>query len=164
MSRWRLRFPCTEMRLLPYYICGRWSCPAGFKTPFRVTQPYWTGNIFFTINAKMLLPRTAKLMWSTLLVCLFFFSVNNHYSDGIMSAMASQITGVLTVFSAVCSGEDNRKHPRSASLTFVRGIHRWPVDPPHKGPVTRKMFPFDDVIMTLRNVHDSPEMMQRTIV
>ena len=29
----------------------------------------------------------------------------------------------------------------------VRGIHRWPVNSPHKGPVTRKMFPFDDVIM-----------------
>ena len=35
----------------------------------------------------------------------------------------------------------------SASLAFVRGIHRWPVNSPHKGPVTRKMFPFDDVIM-----------------
>ena len=29
----------------------------------------------------------------------------------------------------------------------MRGIHRWPVNYPHKGPVTRKMFPFDDVIM-----------------
>ena len=35
----------------------------------------------------------------------------------------------------------------SASLAFVRvrGIHREPVNSPHKGPVTRKMFPFDDV-------------------
>ena len=39
------------------------------------------------------------------------------------------------------------KHRSSASLAFVRGIHRWPVNSPHKGPVTRKMFPFDDVIM-----------------
>ena len=31
----------------------------------------------------------------------------------------------------------------------MRGIHRWPVNSPHKGPVTRKMFPFDDVIMTV---------------
>ena len=30
---------------------------------------------------------------------------------------------------------------------FVRGIHRWPVDTQHKGSLTRKMFPFDDVIM-----------------
>ena len=40
-----------------------------------------------------------------------------------------------------------RKHQSSASLAFVRGIHRRPVNSPHKGPVTRKMFPFDDVIM-----------------
>ena len=42
---------------------------------------------------------------------------------------------------------DQRKHQISASLAFVRGIHRSPVDSPHKGPVTLKMFPFDDVIM-----------------
>ena len=35
----------------------------------------------------------------------------------------------------------------SAALVFVWGIHRWPVNSPHKGPVTRKMFPYDDVIM-----------------
>ena len=41
----------------------------------------------------------------------------------------------------------SKKHQRSASLAFVRGIHRWPVYPPHKGPVKRKMILFDDVIM-----------------
>ena len=40
-----------------------------------------------------------------------------------------------------------RKQQSSASLAFARGIHRSPVDSPHKGPVTQKMFPFDDVIM-----------------
>ena len=44
-----------------------------------------------------------------------------HYSDAIMGVMAS--------------------------LAFVLGIHQWPVNSPHKWPVTRKMFPFDDVIM-----------------
>ena len=39
------------------------------------------------------------------------------------------------------------KHQSSTSLAFVRGIHRWPVNSPHKWPVTRKMLPFDDVIM-----------------
>ena len=34
------------------------------------------------------------------------------------------------------------------SLAFVRGIHRRPANSPHKWPVTRKMFPFDDVIMS----------------
>ena len=47
----------------------------------------------------------------------------------------------------VCSGVDQRKNQSSASLALVRGIHRWQVNSPHKWPVTRKMFPFDDVIM-----------------
>ena len=64
-----------------------------------------------------------------------------------MSEMASLITGVSIVYSTVCSGGDQRKHQSSASLASVWGIHRWPVNCPHKGPVTRKMFPFDDVIM-----------------
>ena len=42
---------------------------------------------------------------------------------------------------------DQKKHQNSVSLAFVRGIHRWPVNAPHRGPVTRKMVPFDDVIM-----------------
>ena len=51
--------------------------------------------------------------------------------------------------STVYSGADHRKHQSSASLVFVRGIHRWAVNSPHKWPVTRKMFPFDDVIMNI---------------
>ena len=70
-----------------------------------------------------------------------------HYSDVIMSGMASQITSLTIVYSTVYSGADEWKHQSSASLAFVRGIHRWPVNSPHKGPVTRKMFPFDDVII-----------------
>ena len=70
-----------------------------------------------------------------------------HYSDVIMRAMASQITSVSSVCSNVCSGADQRKHQSSASLAFVRGIHRWPVVSPHKGPITQKMFSFDDVNM-----------------
>ena len=54
----------------------------------------------------------------------------------------------LDFYSNLCSGADQRKHQSSASMAFVRGIHQWPVNSPHKGPVTRKMFPFDDVIMT----------------
>ena len=62
-------------------------------------------------------------------------------------AMASQITSLAIVYTIVYSGADQRKHQSSASLAFVRGIHQWPVNSPHKWPVTRKMFPFDDVIM-----------------
>ena len=66
-----------------------------------------------------------------------------------MGAMASQIISLTVVYSVVYSGVDQRKHQSSASLAFVRGIHRGPVNSPHKWPVTRKMFPFDDVIMEL---------------
>ena len=59
----------------------------------------------------------------------------------------------LIVCTAVCSGADQRKHQSSASLAFVRGIHRRPVISPHKGPVTRKTFPFDDVIMRTSSRH-----------
>ena len=68
-------------------------------------------------------------------------------SDVIMGAMASQITSLAVVYSTVYSGADQRKHQNPASLAFVRGIPRWPMNSPHNGPVTRKMFPFDDVIM-----------------
>ena len=64
----------------------------------------------------------------------------------------SQITSLTMVYSTVYSGADKKKkHESSVSLAFVRGIHRGTVNSPHKGPVTRKMFPFDDVIMQMRN-------------
>ena len=73
-----------------------------------------------------------------------------HHGDVLMSAMASQITDVPIVYSIVFSGEDQRKHQSSASLAFVRGIHRWPLNSSHQGPITRKMFPFDDIIMEIK--------------
>ena len=78
-----------------------------------------------------------------------------HYNDVIMTAMASQITSLTIVYPSVYSSADQRKHQSSASLAFVRGIHRWPVNSLHKGPVTRKLFPFDDVIMLVLMIqHD----------
>ena len=71
-----------------------------------------------------------------------------HYGDVIMGAMTSQIISLTIVCSMVYSGADQRKHQSSASLAFVWGIHRGPVNSPHNWPVTRKMFPFDDVIMS----------------
>ena len=64
-----------------------------------------------------------------------------------MGAIASQITSLTIVFSTVYSDADERNHQSSAPLAFVQGIHRGPVNSPHKWSVTRKMFPFDDVIM-----------------
>ena len=87
-------------------------------------------------------------LWSMLTPQVYLFNdlvPSCHYNDVTMSAMASQITSPAIVYSAT----DERKHQSSASLAFVRGISRWPVNSPHKGPVTQKMFPFDDVIMWL---------------
>ena len=67
-----------------------------------------------------------------------------------MTMMVSQITSLTSIYSIIYSDADQRKHQSSTSLSFVRGIHRGPVNSPHKWPVTRKMFPLDDVIMNSR--------------
>ena len=79
-----------------------------------------------------------------------------HYSDVIMGTIASQITSITSVYSTVYSDAEQRKHQSSASQAFVRGIHRGPANSPHKWPVTRKMFPFDDVIMSFVMGEDWP--------
>ena len=92
----------------------------------------WISIVTFTVFCEMSLP---------------IYAMATHYSDVIMGAMESQITSLTIVCLTVDSGADQRKHQSSASLAFVWGIHRWPVNSPHKWPVTRKMSPFDDVIM-----------------
>ena len=66
---------------------------------------------------------------------------------------SDSVIGVSIICSKACSGTVERNHQSSVSLAFVRGIQRWPVEFLHKGPVTRKMFPFDDVIIFWNN-HD----------
>ena len=63
-----------------------------------------------------------------------------------MGAMASQITSLTIVYSTVYSGVDQRKQQSSASLAFAVNLPETS-EFPHKWPGTRKMFPFDDVIM-----------------
>ena len=63
-----------------------------------------------------------------------------HYNDVIMGMITFLITSLTIVYSTVYSDADERKHQSPASLAFVRGIHRRPVNSPHKWPVTRKMF------------------------
>ena len=64
-----------------------------------------------------------------------------------MGAIAFQITGLTIVYSTVYSDAVKKTHQSSALLVFVRGTHRGSVNSPHKWPVKRKMFPFDDVIV-----------------
>ena len=80
-------------------------------------------------------------------ICRYVAETIKH--DVIMSAIASQITSIPIVCSSVGSGADQRTNQRSASLAFVRGIHRSPVNFPLQSTATRKMFPFDDIIMTV---------------
>ena len=65
---------------------------------------------------------------------LFSHTASVHCNDVMLSAMASQITDAWRVYLIVPSGTDQRKHQSSVS----RGIHRWSVNSPHKGPITRK--------------------------
>ena len=76
-------------------------------------------------------------------------SIKLHYNEVLMIAIASQITSLTIVYSSVYSGADQRKHQSSASVALVGGIHWWLVNSPHKGPVTRKRFPIDHVIICL---------------
>ena len=70
-----------------------------------------------------------------------------------MGGIASQITSLTIVYSTVYSGADQSKRQSSASLALVWGIHRGPVNSPHKWPVTRRMRPFDDVIMIAGDIN-----------
>ena len=78
-----------------------------------------------------------------------------HYNDVIMRAMASQITGVLVVCSAVCSGVNQRRHQSIASLAFVRGIHRWPWIPLTKSQLRGKCI---HLMTSSWNYHDLVRM------
>ena len=107
------------------------------------------GDITTYVDIKQLVQKDAKQKvdpWRIHVLHRGCYSY--HYDDVIMGAIASQITSLTIVYSTVYSGADQSKHQSSASLAFVWGIHRGPVNSPHKWPVTPKMFPFDDVIMS----------------
>ena len=107
----------------------------------------WLAPQLFLTNICHLIPNYYYRIIVSLFKCTRHF-VTQHYCDVIMGAMACQIASLTIVYFIVHSGAGQRKHQSSASMAFVRGIHRWPVNSPHKWPVTREnMFPFDDVIM-----------------
>ena len=71
------------------------------------------------------------------------------WSDLIMGAVVYQIISLTIFHSTVYTGASQSKHQNSVSLAFVLRIHLWLMNSPHKWLVTRKMFPFDDVIITI---------------
>ena len=109
---------------------------------------WWEIILFSPMSARLSTQALCHIFkWSNGSINLLS-TICNHYSDVIMSTMVFQITSLTIVYSTIYLGADQRKHQSSASLVFVWGIHRWPVNSPHKWPVTWKLFPFDDVIMT----------------
>ena len=108
-----------------------------------------TNIIIITVTIMVFVISLSILQWIILQYRLWVpsFWVCAHYNDVIISTIAFQIISLTIIYSIVFSDADQRKYPSSASLAFVWGIHRGPPNSPHKWPVTRKMFPFDDVIM-----------------
>ena len=125
-----------------HYLSQCWLRPL---SPYGVTRLHWIKppmTLFITSSTRVVpvcIPEQELVINITA----------RHHGDVTIGAIASQITSLASVYSAVKLGADQRKHQSSASLAFVRGIHRRPVNSPHKGPETRKMFPFDDVIMVV---------------
>ena len=94
------------------------------------------------------LPRSMADLWSDYSItalgyhrCALPVSGLIHYSDAIMSSMASQITNLTIVYSTFYSGADQRKHQSPASLASLWGDStgcRW--IPRTKGQWPRKCF------------------------
>ena len=101
------------------------------------------GTLMTKFGSRMMYETDALRFNSVVSLAPNGYCMLSHYSDVILGAMSSQIPSLTIVYSTVYSGADQRKHQSFASLAFVWGIHR--------GPVTRKMFPFDDVIMTVNS-------------
>ena len=120
---------------------------------FNLSQYSWTDKRIFVFHQCIIF--TIQTPWLTQMQTKLFTIELSHNNDVIMGAIASQITSLTIIYSTVYSGADQRKHQRSASLAFVREIHRSPVNSPHKWPVTQTMFPFDDVIMDVHIFHPS---------
>ena len=85
----------------------------------------------------------------------FKFSFLTHYTDFIKGVMASQSTSLIIVYSTIYSG---------TLLAFVRGIHRWLVNSPHKGPVMQKMFPFDVCFIMMYVIQAWPSLCLMVVV
>ena len=144
---------CIEIQFPQSSLVSHWTMMMSFHgNAFRITGPFrgeTTGHrwiplpqtacnaelwCFFHACLNKLFMKQSSCLWLETPWCPFDV---NHYDDFIMGTMASQITSLAIVYSTFYSGADRRKHKNTASLAFVLGIHRWPVNTPHKGPVTR---------------------------
>ena len=125
-------------------LCGEFTGPGEFPAQRLVTRSF---DVFFDLRLNK---RLSKQPWG------WWFETPS-WSLWRQCNEWCYHERVSIIYLTVCSGVDQRKHQRSASLAFMRGIYRWTVNSPHKGPVTRKMFSFDDVIMNLATIYISNE-------
>ena len=119
-------------------------CPR-INRVFLEVYPMRSGSVHYN---DVIMGSMASQITSLAIVSWAVYSGTDQRKHQSTGSMASQITSLVIVSWAVYSGTDQRKHQSFMSLAFVRGIHRGPVNSPHKWPVTRKMFPFDDIIMS----------------
>ena len=123
------------------YICAYW---ASVTVLYLSSSPESNHNINWKQHQKQ--DHDAMVFWKLHVEIVCTVGIWFHYNDVII------ITSLTIVYSTVYSGVGQGKHQSSASLAFVRGIHRGPVNSPHKRPVTRKIFPFGDVIMSFGEI------------
>ena len=101
------------------------------KMEMYVCRDYYLNQCWFIVNLIL----GKKLQWNLYQYAIIFIQESAsesvvgeiaviHYDDVIMGTMASQITSLTIVYSTVYSEANQRKHQSSASLAFVRGIHR----------------------------------------
>ena len=158
IHRWTLDSPEEGTSVWSFNIFMAVCEKKGFCCLCRLNASMWHDckmKSVFSLNGADLNLQSNNLAWiqkQHAYTHSFITDINRyklyHYIDVIMSSMASQFTCVSIVYLTVCSGADQRKqNQNSASLAFVLGIRRWLLNLLHKGPLTQKMFPFDDVIM-----------------
>ena len=146
-----------------------WLIPPVFCQGIREMRtddpPSWNiwGRIgHFSVVIFVILPlhNQVVILFFFLLLFFFFFFLGGGGGGGRLQSPAPRLFTQPFI-----QGADQRKNQSSTSLAFVRGIHRWPVNSPHKGPVTRKMFPFDDVTMSdplHRRICESPGLDEKS--
>ena len=110
--RWIPRTKASDAELWCFLWCARLSKHSRGWSFETLSHPLW---------------RHRNDLWKTHFMNIISVSARfgtRHYTDVIMGAIASKVTSLRIVYSSVYSGADQRKHQSSASLAFVRGIHR----------------------------------------
>ena len=156
----------NKVPVFPGYICNRWQNlivqPSQTHNHGKIWQQWerWILIIIISAlsqsnatndlkacilgpNSKFLTSIGAELWRHEIPTKQFCLRVNpsgGHYTDVIMTTMASQITSLTVVYSTIHSDGDQRKHQSSASLAFVWGIHRDRWIPRTKGQLRGKCF------------------------